>query len=218
MRISHQHRFVFLANPRTGSTTVRKILDDYSDVRSVHITEKSEDFPFYDHISAAELKAIFEAKGWEWTRYRKFCMVRNPFDRVVSLYHLHQEIMRQKVKGKNLPQKMLRYIKRMLIPLSSFQDYVMHIDPEARLSKSLRAFICDKNGECLVEDVLMYENMKDELPKYLDRYGINICNGQIPHMNASISRTSYRDYYNDYTRKRVELLYDYEINRFGYLF
>lgn len=218
MRISHQHRFVFLANPRTGSTTVGKILDDYSDVKSVHSTETNAEFPFYDHISASELKVIFEKKGWEWAGYKKFCMVRNPFDRVVSLYHLHQEIMRQKVKGRNLSQKILRYIKRKLIPINTFHDYVMHIDPGIRMSKSLRTLICDKNGNSLVDDVIMYEDMNEELPTYLTIFDIHITKKQIPHLNASKSRRNYRDYYNEETRKRVECLYAYEIKRFGYRF
>jgi len=218
MRISHQRRFVFLANPRTGSTTVRKILDDYSDVKSVHITETSDEFPFYDHISASELKAIFEKKGWEWAEYRKFCMVRNPFDRVVSLYHLHQEIMRQKVKGRNVIQKLLRYIKRRIIPLNTFHDYVMHIDPNVRMSKSLKTLICDNNGDSLVDDVIMYERISDELPTYLSLFDIYISKEEIPHLNASKAREDYRQYYSEETRHRVECLYAYEIDRFGYQF
>lgn len=101
MRISHKYRFVFLANLRTGSTTVRSILDHYSDIKSVHITQISERFPFYHHISAQELKPIFEERGWDWSKYKKFCVIRNPYDRIVSLYHHSQQMKLKKIKSQS---------------------------------------------------------------------------------------------------------------------
>lgn len=218
MRISHRHRFVFLANPRTGSTTVRKILDDYSDIKSVHVSQVDDVNPFYHHISAAELKIIFEKKRWPWEEYRKFCMVRNPFDRVVSLYFLHQEILQGKVKGKSAFQRLLRLLKRKLRPVRDFEQYVMQINPEHRLTTSLKAFTCDSNGRQLVHDILMFENLKNDLPNYLFSLGIQITADHIPHLNASNSKKHYREYYNTATHNRVKHLYINEIEQFGYSF
>lgn len=124
MRISHTYKFIFFANPRTGSTTVRDVLDEYSDILSVHITEASAKFPFYHHITPLELKAIFMDRGWDWYSYRKFCFVRNPYDRVVSLYHHYLRIRKEnKMKGLKGLLWRLRYLT---FRASSFKEYVAY--------------------------------------------------------------------------------------------
>lgn len=227
MRISHQYKFIFLATPRTGSTSIRKILDDYSDIKSVHITEINEDFPFYHHISARELKDIFNQRGWNWWDYRKFCIVRNPFDRVVSLFHhkekLNSESFQKKLKesqGVEFYKKFLMYSKQKIRSFSQnkFENYVMQINPHRnRLATSINEFTCDSNGSSLVDDILMFETLEVELPSYLKNIGLVEQLSQLPHLNKS-RRKSYRKYYNQTTKNRVKNLYKYEIERFGYSF
>jgi hypothetical protein len=216
MRISHSKKFVFLATPRTGSTTTRNILDKYSDIKSVHITETTKQFPFYHHISAAELRSIFESRGWDWDGYKKFCFVRNPFDRVVSLYHYNNKMKKElKVTSSRM---LIRKIRHTLMPAKSFEDYVMAINPENRLQTSLTAFLCNSGNDFLVHDVLMFENLRNELPDYLRSIDIEISSNDIPHLNASSSRQEYQAYYNKKTIEVVSDLYRYEIEKFGYSF
>tara|TARA_B100000809_G_scaffold85848_1_gene84263 strand:+ start:192 stop:842 length:651 start_codon:yes stop_codon:yes gene_type:complete len=216
MRISHSRKFIFLATPRTGSTTVRKILDNYSEIKSVHITEISSDFPFYHHISALELKNVFEDQGWDWGSYKKFCVVRNPYDRVVSLYH-HNLKMRENEKVKNA-KSFIRKIRNMTTRTPSFKDYVMSINPKKRLPTSLESFLCDKDGNFLVNEILMFEKLRDDLPNFLNMLDISITPEDIPHLNASTNRQQYREYYDDDSKKKVHDLYRYEIEQFGYSF
>ncbi|RDV24234.1 hypothetical protein DXV75_14545 [Alteromonas aestuariivivens] len=216
MRISHSHKFIFFATPRTGSTTVRNVLDRYSDISSVHVSEITKDFPFYHHISALELKRIFEQRGWDWDSYHKFCFVRNPYDRVVSLYHHYLKI-RGEVSGHDL-RNILRKFKNAVTSPLSFKDYVMTLDPKDRLPTSLEAFLCDEKGNFLVDDILMYENLKTELPNFLKKLNISISEDDIPHLNASANRNKYRKYCDDELKDKIEHLYPYEFNRFGYSF
>ncbi|RXK81555.1 hypothetical protein EST62_12080 [Chlorobaculum sp. 24CR] len=173
MRISHSHKFIFLATPRTGSTTTRNVLDKYSDISSILISDITKEFPFYHHISALELKRIFECRGWDWDSYEKFCFVRNPYDRVVSLYH-HYLKMRKNWKVKNLKTFKTKLIFITTRP-PSFRDYVMNINTNDRLPTSLESFLCDEDGNFLVNEILMFEKLKDDLPRYLNKlnlYGI----------------------------------------------
>lgn len=214
MRISHKYKFVFLATPRTGSTTVRKVLDEYSDILSVRISQRTRQFPYYDHISAAELKRIFEGKGWKWEDYHTFCVVRNPFDRVVSLYHHHLK-MRDRRDNKSF----LTNVRDALTPEPTFKKYVFGINPRKRLTTALEYFIGDRTGSnILVRDVLMFEHLTRDLPDYLGSIGIHIAAKDIPHLNASDNRNDYRKYYCEDTKRRVSELYSYEIERFGYAF
>lgn len=224
MRISHRYKLIFLATPRTGSTSIRKVLDDVSDIKSININYINENFPFYHHISARELKEIFEKRGWNWFDYRKFCVVRNPFDRVVSLYH-HSQKMKynsflnklKKSQGIEYYKILFKYNYRKLDP-RKFEKYVMKLNPNKnRLAQSIKEFTCDSNGFSLIDDIFKFENLQLELPNYLKRIGISSKSYQLPHLNSS-QRKSYRKYYNKQTKNRVEKLYKYEIETFGYEF
>lgn len=204
MRISHKHQFVFLANPRTGSTTLRNLLDPYSDIRSVHISEITETFPFYHHISAQELKIVFDLRDWDWDAYRRFAVVRNPYDRVVSLFHHH----RWRIEHNNAGVR----------PVASFSEFVDRLSLQRRLTAPLEAFICDAKGRELVSDVFRFEELQRWMPEYFGRLGVSLDTTDIPVLNASKQRQDYREYYNDETRNKVGAFYAYEIERFGYEF
>ena len=79
MRISHRYKFIFFANPKTGSSTVRQFLDPFSDVRAVinyqHITPEN---PFYPHIPPKETRDLFQQFGWDFNGYTKFVFVPKP--------------------------------------------------------------------------------------------------------------------------------------------
>src|SRR5690606_27928408 len=88
MQISHRYKFIFFSFPKTGSESVRELLDPYSDIRGIPYWNISEENPFYSHISPAEVKAIFQKNGWDYDEYFKFTFVRNPWARLVSLYNM----------------------------------------------------------------------------------------------------------------------------------
>ena len=218
MRISHRHRLVFLANPRTGSTTVREVLDPFSDVRGIRRVDTTPEFPFENHITAAELKAVFEARGWDWEGYFKFCVVRNPWDRIVSLYH-HQRRMRvQRVREAPWRRKLLHGAWHLLRPGRSFRGWVKRLDFGLRLPITLQGFAGDGEGRLLVDQVLRFEHLHEELPACLAKAGIEIGPEAIPHRNRSPGRRDYRGYYDDETRAHVAAVYAWEIERFGYRF
>jgi hypothetical protein len=216
MRISHKYKFIFFATPRTGSTTVRDVLDPYSDVISVHKTEVSEDFPFFNHINPLELKAVFEHRGWDWSSYRKFCFVRNPYDRVVSLYHHYLKIRKEdKVGGL---RGFLWRMRGSFLPEPTFAQYVTRLNVRDRLPTSLVNFVGDEKGELMVDKVLQFEEIDHELIKYVKSLGVDCSYKQVPHLNSSDRTKDYRKYYDDTLKQRVCELYKYEIDHFGYEF
>lgn len=89
MRISHKYKFIFFANPKTGSETVRKILDPYSDIKSDFDYPKiTTQNPFYSHMPPKEVKVLFQERELNFDKYYKFTLVRNPWSRLVSLYEM----------------------------------------------------------------------------------------------------------------------------------
>ncbi|MDQ8208555.1 sulfotransferase family 2 domain-containing protein [Coraliomargarita sp. SDUM461003] len=213
MRILHSQKLVFLSMPRAGSTTVRNTLDQYSDVKSVHVSKVDADFPFFHHMTASELKAAFEAKGWQWDDYRKFCVVRNPYDRLVSLYHLSLNILANQRKQSLKGRLMARFGS-----VPTFEDYLYAINTNSHLPCTFKFFACAPDGEVLIDDLLKFENLSTELSDYLTQRGIPTQEQEVPRLNASEDRRKYRSYYDDKSRQFVAEKFGEEIDRFGYEF
>ncbi len=217
MRVSHRYRFVFLAYPRTASRSVRELLDPYSDIQGVHPTRTGRKHPFAQHMPAREAQAVFDKKGWDWFSYRRFCVVRNPYTRVVSLYHHYQSMRALKAPGFAPIPKLKALVKYQLERPKSFREYVLTLDKRQGMPMPLYDFIHDDAGLCLVDDVLKFEELADELPGYLSQLGIQIRPEDIPVVGSSDIR-EYKSYYDAETLRFVESLYQYEIDRFGYSF
>ncbi len=218
MRISHKHKLIFLAVTRAGSTTIRSILDDHSDIKSVSAPETSEEFPFHDHMSASELKRVFEEKGWNWSVYKKFCVVRNPYDRVVSFYHYHQSVLFARLRTEGPTRNFIwraKYERKLKKP---FKSFARHLNTTKRMYAPLQFFISDIDGNSLVKDILRFETLTENLPTYLNDLEIHVAPENIPHLNASKKRKEYREYYDTKTKKHIGKLYAYEIDQFNYFF
>ena len=218
MRISHTYHYVFLAFPRTASLSIRRVLDEYSDIQSVHSSEVTPDFPFRHHISARELEPIFDTRGWQWDQYKRFCVVRNPYSRLVSLFY------RRTLKGPRwdvrLPVKnnLSTLLLRILPRRSAFTFFIMTRSPYARPENNFLSFVSSESGKVLVSDILRFENLTQELPPYLNHLGIPISPDQIPHFNRSETLTDYRDLYTPFTREIVHRSYRAVLDQFGYEF
>lgn len=216
MLISHKHRFVFLATSHAASTSIGRYLAPHCDVESVHRRKTTADMPFFHHISARELNAIFNERGWDWDSYRRFCVVRNPFDRVVSWYHFSRRF--HPVRGAPLLINVRRFAGWYLRSHKSFRDFVLGLNPERRPDTTLPGFIGDGNGRLLVNDILRFEELVEVLPSYLRSIGVPVSEHALPRLNFSAQRRDYRDYYDSVSRSHVESVFAYEIERFGYAF
>ena len=91
MIVSHKHKFIFIAIPKTATHAIRFALRPHlgnEDWEQVDLFHKSR-LPFNDfkninhgHISAIEAKKVLGEEVWD--NYFKFSFVRNPYDRFVS--------------------------------------------------------------------------------------------------------------------------------------
>ena len=89
MRLSHQHKFVYISIHKTASETVRSMLDPYSDMQSCGDKQTI----CYHHIPAKKMKYYFDERyhkadkqNWDWNNWFKFTTVRNPWDRKLSTF------------------------------------------------------------------------------------------------------------------------------------
>jgi hypothetical protein len=208
MRISHKYKFVYIAVTKTGSTTVRKMLNPLSDVVSDHSTES----PYHHHTHAVDLKKHFKERGWNWDEYFKFSFVRNPWSRLVSLFNYQREYVRGYEKDVESSRYFEGYYKRCKKNTHNrnFEVYVDKIWMGDQFD-----FLYDENNNQLVDFVGKTENLQEDFNTICDKIGIP--RQELPHKNKT-KHKHYTEYYDDETRELVAEKYAKDIEYFGYEF
>jgi hypothetical protein len=191
MRFSPRRNFIFFANPKTGSTSLEKLLHPYS-----------RRWPVYKHMRPLDARVFFARKRVLafYEGAFKFTFTRNPWDRTVSLYEYS------------------RKVHSVAKPFALWvQGIRAGVDKDGKITSacSFDSFAGDGQGNIVVNEVVKLEEIAEKLPPLLER--LSIPRVAIPRENA-IPRKHYREYYDEMTRAHVAQLYAADIERFGYAF
>jgi hypothetical protein len=148
---------------------------------------------FYRHMPALEIQNRVTSDVWN--NYFKFCVERNPWDKVLSHYHMHAA--RQ---GGSLSFD--EYLARGQFPINYFR-------------------YTDRSGtKIIVDRTLRYENLLTELNEVFSQLNIPF-DGTLGVAAKSEYRTNRRPYqqvFNDEQRRIVETAFAKEIELHGYRF
>ena len=145
-----------------------------------------------------------------WDDYFKFTFVRNPWDRVVSIYQYYKH-------GTEPENWEFRTDDKILEP--TFKEFIFGVRNESHRLYSLvglpqKDWLFDQDGNQLVDFIGRFEKYSDDVNKLFQKIG---CNKQIGHARKS-KRGPYRDYYDDETRNIIRELCKVDIEYFGYEF
>ena len=207
MIISHQHRYIFAAIPKTGTHSVRQALREHlseDDIEQVGLFVNKR-FPFeelaairHGHLSLRQVRPHLGDEAFQ--AYFKFAFVRNPFDRFVSYCAFMTRADGAFLKN---PQQVMRYILFQARP-------VQHV-----LFQPQHTLVTDEDGTLLADMVGRVEEMQASYDAICARIGIP--SAQLGQVNSS-KRGSYRDYYDQTLIDGVASFYGRDIELFGYDF
>ena len=207
MIISHQHRFVFAAIPKTGTHSVRQALREHmgtEDLEQVGLFVNKR-FPFeelakmqHGHISLQQVRPFLGEEAF--ASYFKFAFVRNPFDRFVSYCAF---VTRENDLFAKNPRAVMRHILFELRPVQHLLFWPQH------------TFVVDEEGRLLADQVGRVEDMQVSYDAICAHIGIP--STQLGQVNSS-RRGSYRDYYDQQLIDGVTDLYRRDLELFGYQF
>jgi len=226
MIISHTHKFIFLCNGKTGTTSIRAALADYheEDAYEVGVPGLYEN----KHVPPSVLRGMLGPSIWE--DYFTFCFVRNPWDWFVSQFFWNQDpnpISKKKLLRRPLEttreyldkRRKRRYLKKLetFSPDEIYETY--------ELLKQYRGvhqadslfqyhYVYAPDGTRLVDYVGRFENIGTEFQNIIDRIGVE---AELAHRNAT-SHRDYTSYYTPETKDIVADLYSIDIETFGYAF
>lgn len=175
------------------------------------------------HLTAEEYVRFGYVEQDEWEAAFTFAVVRNPWQRIVSVYHY------------------LAYDFQY-----SFNNWVLNrmpnpgYDPDGLMVRPQTEYVCDGNGEVLVDKLLRFENLNAEWPNVARRLHLG---QELPRINSKRKwswsphdmvrlgrRRGYaeaskyyrsqfppwRDHYTARSYRRVAELYASDIETFGY--
>ena len=148
---------------------------------------------FYNHMPAREVKNRVPAKVW--SGYVKFCVERNPWDKVLSHYHMHAA----RAGG---ALSLDEYLARGRFPINYFR-------------------YTDRSGEKLIVDrVVRYENLLAELREVFAYLHIPFDGtlGVAAKSDYRADRRPYREVFNDEQRRLIEKAFAKEIELHRYRF
>ncbi|MCB1744135.1 MAG: sulfotransferase family 2 domain-containing protein, partial [Gammaproteobacteria bacterium] len=189
-----EHRAIFVHIPKTGGISV-----------STSLFERES-----PHFCAADYRAIFGPTFFD--QCFKFCIVRNPWDRLYSAYSF--------LKRGGMNQRDRYWAQRNLGDCDSFERFVLDwLTPES-LRRCIHLlpqadFVTDGEGRLLVDFVGRLETFGVDFQTIRERLGRP--RAELLHLNRS-ERRDYREIYDEAMRERVAELYARDVDLFGYRF
>jgi hypothetical protein len=207
MIVSHLHRFVFAAIPKTGTHSVRQALREHmgpDDIEQVGLFVDKR-FPYpelarirHGHLSLEQVRPYLGDDVFG--RYFKFAFVRNPFDRFVSYCAF---VTRNEGTFETRPRQVMHRILFELQPLQ-------HI-----LYQPQYTFLVDAQCRLMADYVGRAEQMQTTYDAICTRIGIP---GQVLAQVNRSQRGDYRQYYDQALIDGVAVLYRRDLELFDYEF
>lgn len=207
MILSHLHRFIFVAVPKTGTHSVRQALREQmgdDDLEQVGLFVNKR-FPMpelariqHGHITLRQVEPFLSKE--DFAGYFKFGFVRNPFDRFVSYCAF---MTRDKGQFAADPKAVMRHLLFTEPPLG-------HI-----LFQPQHQFFVGEDGELMSDYIGRIEQMQSSYEEICRRIGIPA--RPLDKVNSS-RRGDYRDYYDQQLIDGVARLYARDLELFGYTF
>jgi hypothetical protein len=192
IHLSGQFNISFVHIPKTAGTSIGKWLYEH---RANSNFEKWDDHP--------TLTTMLSGRQPDFA----FCVVRNPWDRIVSFYHFLQNLDIVSAQPK------LHAINN-LNSWPSFEDWIQNIQyfkifPEFWFS------VCTQQVDWIDRcTILKYENLNNDFKIIQDYFNSN---DSLPKLMVS-EHTEYQKYYNTKTEKIIAKYFAEDIDYFKYKF
>ena len=146
--ISKTHKFIFVAVPKTGSSSTEEALAPYQS----NLTNQ-----FNRHATCLKLQRDLPAEIWQ--NYFKFAFVRDPYDRMLSWYFYRK---RKQLEDPSYPRHYL-YTGNI-----SFDEFVETFSEKELMFKQVD-FIAPHGGGLLVDAVGRFENLQEDFSSMCDQ-------------------------------------------------
>jgi hypothetical protein len=188
---SNTHKFIFLHRGKCAGSSIKKSL---SSVGGLEVKlEKG-------HTNLGAMRKLIKEDGFDPEQYFQFTCVRNPWDRVVSLYHHMSTVSK---RWPNDPEKQKMNFE------GTFKEFLYHQELYPSICPNFQDF----------DHVVRYEFLQDDFNILCEK--LDIPNKvELPRMDYNTGRPkiNYQSYYRGNLQQIVAEKYAKDIEYFGYKF
>lgn len=189
-REKHIQKFIFIHINKNAGTSIEKTVGLY----------------FKENKHKTALEKIQKIGLNRWKKKFTFTIVRNPWDRTVSLYSYRVKTNQTALKSNPVDFKdwvKLTYLHKDPFYFDSPKMFMPQLD-----------WITNKDGDILVDFIGRFEKLNEDFDVICHHLGRNL---KLPHVNSS-SQKDYKIYYDDETINIISSFFKKDIDCFDYKF
>lgn len=221
MLISHKHHFIYTKTVKTAGTSVESYFEpfcmnegewEFSHRRNEYISESGiigirtgspleiQASIWWNHMPAKTIQALVGEKVWN--KYFKFCVVRNPFEKMVSSYHFFS---RQSMNTGMTGSKSTYYLK------VDFEKWLNSCPLPMDQNKYMI------NGIFCMDYVIKFESLPEGIEDVCNKLNVEFQPQRIDHLKKSNKpEICLKDYYSQKSIEIVAKAYKHEMKMFNY--
>lgn len=206
MVYSSSKKFIYLAVPKTGSTTITRNLTNVDGFVRNKIVSPTGEISVREHAAAQEIIPLVGSAFWE--EHYSCGFVRNPFSRVVSAYCFYRD-GRAAVDVAEGRRKKLRTVGNVLLAkVLPFNVWLQFFRPSRYID-----YLGSPSGKVLVDEVYRFENLATDYESMCNKVQISLTD--LTQQNVT-DHAAYTEFYNSYSRSVVEKYFKSDLDAFGY--
>lgn len=205
MVLSDEKKFLFIHIPKTAGTSIQHVLEPYGVTEPLAYSRGLERYITVEHQFPPHLRYADAAAALtvDLRHFFKFTFVRNPWDRLVSMYEYFRKDTQHAMHRRCVSCSFEEFVDDVAAGRATFDtmNQIEYVKPPAGLGP--------------LDFIGKVENIAADFAFVCRKIGI--ANAELPVLNAT-RHDHYRSYYSEPLKKKVEALCALDIRVFGYSF
>ncbi|MEP0366390.1 MAG: sulfotransferase family 2 domain-containing protein [Cyclobacteriaceae bacterium] len=206
MLVSHDYKFILVKTKKTAGSSIQAYLEPYCE--NGHITRNHPE----SHMPAEEIRKLIGEEAWN--SYLKITPIRNPWDKMVSLYY-----WRTRKRSAIAKIRRFLWLKWSDDPARkmTFTEHVKYLNKinEVNIDKD----VIYVDGKVPEYEYIRFEHLLDDMKAVCEKIGVPFEPERLPNKKGGVRKAQgYQNHYDEESKAIVAQAYTFEIEKFGYTF
>jgi hypothetical protein len=207
----YDHKWIFIHNPRTAGSSIRRRLPEFEDFGNLGAAkDRKTSYPksILGHFSVNQVEEF----GFDLANRRIFMVMRNPWDRAASMYRYYTRKM--KMGGSTSRARFVGKERTLL--RAGMEEWLLGSKDIWSTQTCQSWWGTNLAGEFVVDELLRFEDIVNEWARFsADKPAFN---SDLGHTNSTKYEGTYHQYFTDVAKDHITRFFAEDIERGGYVF